>query len=115
MELTALLDRAPAALTPCQATVEDLWFADRPVEIEQAKALCADCPVRPDCLAGALERSEPWGVWGGELFEAGRVIPRKVPRGRPRKDDPRYLAAQAAKAASAAKAVTAASEVGVAA
>ena len=34
---------------------------------------------------GALERREPWGVWGGELFDAGRVIPRKRPRGRPRK------------------------------
>jgi WhiB family transcriptional regulator, redox-sensing transcriptional regulator len=33
-----------------------------------------------------LARREPWGVWGGELFLQGRVIPRKRPRGRPRKD-----------------------------
>lgn len=35
------------------------------------------------CLDGALERREPWGVWGGELFEDGRVIPRKRPADAP--------------------------------
>ena len=54
--------------------------------MEYAKTLCTDCPVRDLCLAGALERREPWGVWGGELFLQGVVIPRKRPRGRPRKD-----------------------------
>ena len=34
-----------------------------------------------------MERSEPWGVWGGELFEQGVVVPRKRPRGRPRKTE----------------------------
>ena len=38
------------------------------------------------CLEGALERREPWGVWGGEIFDAGHVIARKRARGRPRKD-----------------------------
>ncbi len=37
-----------------------------------------------ECLAGALERREPWGVWGGELFVSGVVVARKRPRGRPR-------------------------------
>jgi WhiB family redox-sensing transcriptional regulator len=26
-------------------------------------------------------------VWGGEIFERGAVVPRKRPRGRPRKED----------------------------
>ena len=56
------------------------------VTLACAKSLCQDCPVRVECLAGALERREPWGVWGGELFLQGTVIPRKRPRGRPRKD-----------------------------
>ncbi|WP_235848277.1 WhiB family transcriptional regulator, partial [Mycolicibacterium holsaticum] len=42
--------------------------------------LCADCPIRRECLAAALERQEPWGVWGGEIFERGTVIARKRPR-----------------------------------
>ena len=35
--------------------------------------------------AGALDRREPWGVWGGQLLIAGVVVARKRPRGRPRK------------------------------
>jgi WhiB family transcriptional regulator, redox-sensing transcriptional regulator len=40
--------------------------------------------VRPACLAGALERGEPWGVWGGELFQHGVITADKRARGRPR-------------------------------
>src|SRR5436190_1056322 len=72
---------------PCRRFDPDLWFSDAPAELELAKSLCGDCPVRVECLAGALERAEPWGVWGGEIFERGAVVPRKRPRGRPRKED----------------------------
>ena len=71
---------------PCRNNDPELYFAESPSDVELAKALCRDCPVRAECLAGALERREPWGVWGGELFLSGVVIPRKRPRGRPRKD-----------------------------
>ena len=60
-------------------------FADSPAALERAKALCADCPIRRGCLAAALERAEPWGVWGGETFDRGSVVSSKRPRGRPRK------------------------------
>lgn len=90
MTLTALLDTDPFSGTssdiPCQQEDPELWFAEKPEDVEFAKALCHTCPVREACLDGALERREPWGVWGGELFLAGVVIPRKRPRGRPRKD-----------------------------
>ena len=72
---------------PCRSDDADLWFAEAPAELERAKALCADCPIRIECLAGALSREEPWGVWGGEIFERGVVVPRKRPRGRPSKAD----------------------------
>jgi WhiB family transcriptional regulator, redox-sensing transcriptional regulator len=71
---------------PCRSSDPELFFAESPVDVETAKALCVDCPIRPECLAGALDRREPWGVWGGELFIAGVVVPRKRPRGRPRKN-----------------------------
>ncbi len=71
---------------PCRVYDADLWFAESPADVERAKSLCHDCPVRMQCLAGALERREPWGVWGGELFVQGVVVPRKRPRGRPRKN-----------------------------
>lgn len=87
-----LLDSTPATgpEVPCQANDPDLWFAESPADLERAKAMCLGCPVRAQCLAGALARREPWGVWGGEIFERGLVIPRKRPRGRPRKDDRRH-------------------------
>ena len=71
---------------PCWTAPADLWFAERPDDVEAAKALCGPCPLRTTCLAGALERREPWGVWGGQLVLLGVVVPRKRPRGRPRKD-----------------------------
>jgi WhiB family redox-sensing transcriptional regulator len=77
---------APAAELPCHTVDPDLWFGESPADVEAAKALCAPCPLRIACLAGALERREPWGVWGGQLVLSGVVVPRKRPRGRPRKD-----------------------------
>ena len=76
----------PEAL-PCHLVDPEVFFAEAPADVEAAKELCVDCPVREECLAGALERREPWGVWGGELFIAGVVVPRKRPRGRPRKTE----------------------------
>jgi len=78
---------APEDTLPCRVNDPELFFAETPHDVEVAKALCQGCPVRPDCLAGALDRGEPWGVWGGELFLNGKVIPRKRPRGRPRKSE----------------------------
>lgn len=77
----------PIGALPCLENDPELFFAETPQDVEAAKALCVDCPVRAQCLAGALDRAEPWGVWGGELFLQGSVIPRKRPRGRPRKTE----------------------------
>ena len=71
---------------PCHVNDPDLWFAENPGELERAKVLCADCPIRRQCLAEALERQEPWGVWGGEIIDRGTVVARKRPRGHPRKN-----------------------------
>jgi WhiB family transcriptional regulator, redox-sensing transcriptional regulator len=71
---------------PCQQESPRLWFSDRPEELNLAKRFCYGCPRRHACLAGALERAEPIGVWGGEIFDRGRIIANKRPRGRPRKE-----------------------------
>jgi WhiB family transcriptional regulator, redox-sensing transcriptional regulator len=71
------------AATPCSAA-PDLFFAEKPEQILQARALCLQCPARRPCLDGALQRAEPWGVWGGELILRGAIIPTKRARGRPR-------------------------------
>ncbi len=88
MMLANVLDRAVVTdeAIPCRREPE-LWFAESPADVEMAKHLCGSCPVRAECLAGAMERAEPWGVWGGELFVSGAVVARKRPRGRPRKTE----------------------------
>lgn len=71
---------------PCHTVDPDVFFAELPAEIEYAKTLCTDCPLKAECLASALERREACGVWGGELVVNGAVVARKRPRGRPRKN-----------------------------
>lgn len=43
----------------------DPWFSADPDEQAWAKARCAECPIGPECLAGARARGERWGIWGG--------------------------------------------------
>jgi len=90
MQLTALTDLGEQAGDsradiPCLEYDAALWFAEIPADVELAKALCRSCPALNGCLAGAVDRGEPWGVWGGELFVRGAVVAVKRPRGRPRK------------------------------
>ena len=39
--------------------------AERRVREEKAKAICATCLVRDECLEYALAMREPYGIWGG--------------------------------------------------
>jgi WhiB family redox-sensing transcriptional regulator len=71
---------------PCQVGDADLWFSEKRVDLERAKAMCVGCPIRRKCLTAALERHEPWGVWGGEIIERGTIAAAKRSRGRPRKN-----------------------------
>lgn len=72
--------------TPCQDGDPDMWFAENPDALRAAQALCGECPLRAACLEGALQRAEPWGVWGGRILVNGQIVAAKRGRGRPRKD-----------------------------
>lgn len=63
----------------------ELFFSEQLDDIAAAKEICVACPVQAPCLSGALERREPWGVWGGQLFFNGKVLAQKRKRGRPPK------------------------------
>ena len=69
---------------PCHNADPEIFFAEEKGAIERAKNLCRPCPVRSECLKGALSREEPCGVWGGELFHEGQVIAERRGVGRPR-------------------------------
>jgi WhiB family redox-sensing transcriptional regulator len=66
-------------------TLTPLFFSDHVLDIARAKAICARCALAESCLSDALEREEPWGVWGGELLSGGRIVANKRPGGRPPK------------------------------
>ena len=67
------------------ATLTELFFSEQLDDIARAKAFCRECPVARECLGAALERREPWGVWGGELLANGKILAHKRRRGRPPK------------------------------
>ncbi len=73
------------AALPCHGENPDLWFAERPDQLTRAQRLCQGCPIRLECFTTALARREPWGGWGGEIFDRGEVVPFKRGRGRPAK------------------------------
>jgi WhiB family redox-sensing transcriptional regulator len=45
----------------------------------KAKAICAGCTVRIDCLADALDSRTEFGVWGGLTERERRMLLRRRP------------------------------------
>ena len=76
---------ARARCSDGNATLVSLFFSDDEFDIARAKAICGRCGVRRTCLAGAVERREAYGVWGGELLVEGAIVAVKRGRGRPPK------------------------------
>ncbi len=84
----ARIDWSIASCRAADGVLAEKFFSERIDDITAAKALCAGCPLAEECLDGAVSRSEPWGVWGGELFWNGKILPYKRKRGRPPKVQP---------------------------
>jgi WhiB family redox-sensing transcriptional regulator len=78
--------RGQAACSDATGTWTEIFFSEDLYDIARAKHLCGTCPVKVRCLDAAMERREPWGVWGGELFLNGHVLALKRRRGRPPKN-----------------------------
>lgn len=66
-------------------TLTHLFFSDDALDLARAKAICGKCGLADTCRQAAIDRAEPWGVWGGVLIENGRAV-NKRPRGRPPKN-----------------------------
>ena len=67
-------------------TLTPLFFSDDEIDIARAKAICTRCGLSERCLEGALDRAEPYGVWGGRLVIDGAVVEVKRGRGPPPKN-----------------------------
>ena len=74
-----------AACRSASSELTALFFSEDFEDLARAKSICARCPVARDCLADALARGEPAGVWGGKELRNGVVRPVHRRRGRPGK------------------------------
>lgn len=50
--------------------------------VKIAKAFCAPCPARSECLEYALAHNENWGIWGGTTLDERLAIKRERRRNR---------------------------------
>ncbi|GII88226.1 hypothetical protein Ssi03_62160 [Sphaerisporangium siamense] len=60
-------------------------------DVKRAKAICAGCPVRRECLIDAVERKEQYGIWGGLTEREMRAILRGRKRPGPLSPDDEAL------------------------
>jgi len=61
----------------CRGVDPDIFYPVTDEEAEDAKAICAQCPVREACLEWALSSREREGVWGGATERERRRIIRR--------------------------------------
>lgn len=66
------LDRAA-----CVGSDPDWWFPGRGGDVTRAKAICATCTTREECLQYALDNFEEVGIWGGLTKIERRVAARE--------------------------------------
>ncbi|MGH2731307.1 MAG: WhiB family transcriptional regulator [Actinomycetota bacterium] len=49
----------------CTEVDPEIFFPERGGSSRAARAVCADCTVRLECLEYALNNKEQFGIWGG--------------------------------------------------
>jgi WhiB family redox-sensing transcriptional regulator len=86
--MTAALDWQESAV--CRSVDPELFFPEHAGPSHEAKRVCAECPVRAECLADALAHRDRYGIWGGLTDrERRRLIPRPG-RGHGRRPVPQH-------------------------
>lgn len=58
-------DRAWMLRGRCRGINPDLFYPEKGDISDEAKAVCAKCLVRPECLEYALRYNQRRGIWGG--------------------------------------------------
>jgi WhiB family transcriptional regulator, redox-sensing transcriptional regulator len=62
----------------CRDEVPARFFPSDGVGVDQARRICATCPVQEPCLEYALEQRIDHGVWGGASErERRRILKRR--------------------------------------
>jgi WhiB family transcriptional regulator, redox-sensing transcriptional regulator len=65
----------------CASTGPEIFFPPTGGLAAEARAICAQCPVRRSCLAYAVAVGEPFGIWGGLDPRERRIHRRRLLRG----------------------------------
>ena len=61
----------------CSGADQDLFFPERGASTRKAKAICAACVVKAECLEYAIRQGERFGIWGGLSERERRKIRRQ--------------------------------------
>ncbi len=61
----------------CLGVHPDLFFPERGDPTDEAKAVCASCVVRDQCLQFALDNGEKFGIWAGTSERERRRLRRQ--------------------------------------
>ena len=80
------LSTAYARCSDGAGTLTHLFFSEDKFDLARARRSAAKCRLAPTCLSDAIDREEPYGVWGGQLLVNGLVVAVKRGRGRPPKN-----------------------------
>jgi len=64
-------------LASCAEADPDAFFPEKGGSTRKARQVCAACPVAAQCLDYALEREEPFGIWGGMTASQRRQLLRR--------------------------------------
>jgi WhiB family redox-sensing transcriptional regulator len=73
-----MFDNDWAAKAACRTADPDTLFVQGAAQ-NRAKAICAGCQVRTECLADALDNRVEFGVWGGMTERERRALLRRRP------------------------------------
>lgn len=81
MTLLNALDLTPGqgwrAEAACRDYDPEIFFPEDENPAAKAKAICATCPVRMECLDWAIRNREPEGIWGGMTAAERRRVRRQ--------------------------------------
>ncbi len=61
----------------CRGLDPDVFYPPSDDEADEAKAICATCPVKEPCLEFALDTREAEGIWGGTTARERRRLLRQ--------------------------------------
>lgn len=62
----------------CRGQDVELFYSSDPLQVRAAVRICSGCPVRRECFEDAIDRGEPFGVWGGLKESRRRRLSRQL-------------------------------------